>query len=262
MIEVAGYGALSEVYEWLIGDDKVTPARAAAAYCSGLVGPLPSRARVLDCACGTGQLAVGLAGLGLDVVAADASDGMVRRTQELADELGVSLRALRATWQELPDHLDDSAFDLVFCVGNSLGHAERASGRLSALAAMARLLDPGGRLVLTSRNWESVRAAGSRAEVRDRLIRRNGIDAVVSYHWQIERRWDQEHHLEIVVAQVRGDSTVRACTERLSFWPFRYEELAAELESVGLEVETTTFAPAADMYTVVARRAGARGVCA
>lgn len=257
---MAGYGELSDVYEWLIGDDKLTPAQAVAAYYSDVVGSLPPKARVLDCACGTGQLAVGLASVGLDVVAADASGGMVRRTEELASEEGVSLRALRASWDELPDHLEKSTFDLVFCVGNSLGHADGAAGRRTALGAMSRLLKPGGCLVLTSRNWELVRSAGSRVDVRDRLIRRNGRDAVVSYYWQIEQQWEREHLLEIVVAQIEpdgADGAVRACSERLSIWPYRYEDLVSELDSVGLKVETTTFDPATDGYTVVARKASA-----
>ncbi|MGN6635339.1 MAG: class I SAM-dependent methyltransferase [Oryzihumus sp.] len=248
---MAGYGALPDVYEWLIPDAKLSPAGAVAAF-SDLVNSVPPNARVLDCACGTGQLAVGLAGLGLDVVAADASGGMVRRTRELADEVGVPLRTLHASWDELPDHLDASTFDLVFCVGNSLGHAEGASGRSAALAAMSRLLSPGGRLVLTSRTWELVRSIGSRLETRDRLIRRNGRDAVVSYSWQIEQRWEQEHNLEIAVAQLEPGGSVRACSERLSIWPFRYEELVGQLQGVGLTVETTTFDPAAEGYTVVA----------
>ncbi len=256
---MAGYGALSEVYEWLIGDDKLTPAKAATVYYSDVVGSLPPNARVLDCACGTGQLAVGLAGLGLDVVAADASDGMVRRTEQAASEQGVSLRALRASWAELPDSLEDSTFDLVFCVGNSLGHAEGAAGRLSALEAMSRLLRPGGRLVLTSRNWERVRSAGSRVDVRDRLIRRNDRNAVVSYYWQIQQRWEQEHFLEIVVAQIEPDGEVRACSERLSFWPYRYEHLVAQLQSVGLTVQSTTFDPQSDGYLVVAGLDHSRG---
>lgn len=257
MNAVAGYGELSDVYEWLIGDDKLTPAKAAAVYYSDVVSSLPPNARVLDCACGTGQLAVGLASLGHDVVAADASDGMVRRTEELASQSGVSLRALRASWDELPDHLEDSTFDLVFCVGNSLGHAQGAAGRLTALGAMSRLLSPGGRLVLTSRNWELVRSIGSRVDIRDRLIRRNDRDAVVSYYWQIEQSWEQEHFLKIAVAQIEPDGAVRACSERLSIWPFRYEDLVAELDSVGLSVETTTFDSAADGYVMVATRARA-----
>lgn len=256
---VAGYGALSDVYEWLIGDDRLTPAEAAAVYYSDVVGSVPPNAHVLDCACGTGQLAVGLASLGLDVVAADASSGMVHRTEKVADEQGVSLRALRASWDELSDHLEDSTFDLVFCVGNSLGHAEGAAGRLTALEAMSRLLNPGGRIVLHSRNWELVRSAGSRVDVRDRLIRRNDRDAVVSYYWQIEQRWEEEHFLEIVVAQIEPDGAVRACSERLSIWPYRYEDLVAQLRSVGLTVQSTTFDPESDGYLVVAGRDQARG---
>jgi hypothetical protein len=39
----------------------------------------------------------------------------------------------------------------------------------------------------------------------------------------------------------------------LSFWPFRYDQLAAELESVGLTVDANTFNPEAEEYRVVAR---------
>lgn len=117
--------------------------------------PSPYRAtRVLDCSSGTGQLAVGLASLGLDVVATDASAGMVRRIQELADEHSVPLQALRVAWDDLPDYLDPSTFDLVICVGNSLCHAQGTSGRLAALAAMSRLLNPRGA-------WCSRHARGS-----------------------------------------------------------------------------------------------------
>ncbi|MDT5220628.1 MAG: hypothetical protein QOF15_2733 [Mycobacterium sp.] len=250
---MAGYRALTDVYEWLIPDHKLTPDGAVGAV-SDLVKSLPPGARVLDCACGTGQLAVGLAALGLDVVASDASPGMVRRTQELADQEGVSLNTFEATWDELPDHLDASTFDVVFCVGNSLGHAEGASGRLSALASMARLLNPDGRLVLTSRTWERIRDGGSRIEVWDRLTRRNGRDAVVMYQWQIAATWEQEHHLQIVVAQIEPDGTVISGSERLSIWPFRYDELTTQLQAVGLTTDDVTFDPDGGGYKVVAVR--------
>lgn len=258
---MAGYGALSDVYEWVIPDGMLTPADSVAAF-GDLVKSLQSGARVLDCACGTGQLAVGLAGLGLNVVAADASAGMVRRTEQLAAEHDVPVRTLPASWDELPDHLDAATFDMVFCVGNSLHHAEGSSGRLAALAAMAQLLGRGGRVVLTSRNWELIRANGSRLDVRDRLVRRGGRDAFVVYNWQIEERWEQEHHLDIAVAQVGTDGLVTTCSERLSCWPFRHEELVSQLQRVGLTVETTTFDPVAEGYTVVAVKEDVQGGCA
>ncbi|MFE6559039.1 class I SAM-dependent methyltransferase, partial [Nocardioides sp. NPDC057767] len=127
---MAGYGALSEAYEWLIRDEHLSPVGAAARF-EDLVTPLPPNARVIDCSCGTGQLAVGLAGHGLDVVATDASAGMIRRTAALADEHGVRLDARQVSWEDLSDHLEASSFDLVFCIGNSLGHAEGERGRLA-----------------------------------------------------------------------------------------------------------------------------------
>jgi SAM-dependent methyltransferase len=253
VVVVAGYGALAEVYEWLISDAKVTPAAFVAAF-DDVVTLLPPDARVLDCSCGTGQLAVGLAGLGLRVVATDDSAAMVRRTGALADELGASLRTVRAGWNELPDHFDDASFDMVFCVGNSLHHAEGAAGRSAALVSMSRLLRSGGRLVLTSRNWDLVRAGGSRLDVRNRLVRRNGRDAVVAYRWEIPQHWEQEHHIEIAVARLDADGSVDVCSELLSSWPYRYDDLVSALQRVGLTVEKSTFDPRAEDYMVVAAK--------
>jgi hypothetical protein len=50
---------------------------------------------------------------------------------------------------------------------------------------------------------------------------------------------------------------VHTRSERLSLWPFRYEQLVAELESVGLTVDASTFNPEAEEYRVVARTAEA-----
>ncbi len=157
---MAQYEALPDVYEWLIPDAKLSPEGSVTAL-GDLVHSLPSGARVLDCSCGTGQLAVGLAKLGFDVVATDARAGMVRRTQELADQHSAPLQALTVAWNDLLDNLDPSTFDLVICVGSSLCHAQGAPGRMAALGALSQLLNPGGRLVLTSRTWELVRAAGT-----------------------------------------------------------------------------------------------------
>jgi SAM-dependent methyltransferase len=253
VVVVTGYEALAEVYEWLISDAKLAPADFAASF-DGALRLLPSNAQVLDCACGTGQLAVGLAGLGVQVVATDASEAMVRRTRELSEEFGASVRTVRAAWEELPGHFDDDTFDTVFCVGNSLHHAVAAKGRVAALESMSRVLRRGGRLVLTSRTWELVRARGSRLDIGDRLVRRNGRDAVVVYRWEIPPRWEDEHHLEIAVAQVDAAGSVLVRSELLSCWPYRYDELEADLRRVGLRTEMSTFNPEAENYMVVASK--------
>lgn len=251
---MSSYDSLAEVYEWLISDAKLTPSEFAASF-EDVLSLVPANAQVLDCSCGTGQLAVGLAGLGMQVVASDASAAMVRRTAELSSAYGTSVVTVRADWEELPDHFGDAIFDMVFCVGNSLHHAEGARGRVAALESMSRLLRPGGRLVLTSRTWELVRAGGTRLDIRDQLIRRNGRDALVIYRWEIAPSWEDEHHIEIAVAQVEAEGSVLVSSELLSCWPYRHTELRSELDSVGLRVESSTFDPEAENYMVVATRA-------
>ncbi len=109
-------------------------------------------------------------------------------------------------------------------------------------------------MVLTSRNWELVRARGSRLDIGDRLVRRNGRNAVVIYRWEIAPHWEDEHHIEIAVAQVDAAGSVLVRSELLSCWPYRYEELEIELHRVGLRTERSTFDPEAENYMVVASR--------
>ena len=75
---------------------------------------------------------------------------------------------------------------------------------------------------------------------------------MVIYSWQIEDLWEQEHHLEIAVARVEPDGAVITNSERLSFWPYRYEDLLAELRSVALEIVQSTIDPDGQGYMVVA----------
>jgi SAM-dependent methyltransferase len=173
----------------------------------------------------------------------------------LSEEFRTPVRTVRADWEELPDHFDDDTFDMVFCVGNSLHHAIGADGRGAALESMSRLLRRGGRLVLTSRTWELVRARGSRLDISDRLVRRNGRDAVVVYRWEIAPHWEEEHHIEIAVAQVDPAGSILVRSEVLSCWPYRYEELEVGLRRVRLRTEVSTFDLEAEKYMVVARKA-------
>jgi hypothetical protein len=92
-------------------------------------------------------------------------------------------------------------------------------------------------------------------DIGDRLVRRNGRDAVVVYRWEIAPGWEEEHHIEIAVAQVdAGGGSVLVRSELLSCWPYRYDELDAELHRVGLRTESSTFDPEAENYTLVARK--------
>jgi SAM-dependent methyltransferase len=231
------YATLAGVYDFLVPDELLSPEGSAAAF-AGLLAP---GARVLDCACGTGLLAAGLAARGFAVEAGDASPEMVARTRAL----GVPARVCR--WEDL----SGGPYDAVLCVGNSLAHAP---DRRAALAGMARVLAPGGLLVVTSRNWERERAAGSRLEVADRLVERDGRRALVVRAWTVPVAWEAAHAMDVAVAVLAGDGSVTTARERLTFWPFTPATLAADLDAAGFAQESSTFAPDAERYGVTARR--------
>jgi len=253
--EVA-YRSLASVYEWLVGEELTSPAGSARAF-ETVTSGLGSEARILDCACGIGLLAVGLAQAGFQVIACDASPAMVERTQRLARAQAVEVPTRVCRWDQLPEQGWPGRFDAVFCVGNSLAHAVGRSGRRAAMDGMASVLRTGGVLALTSRNWEQIRLAGSRMDVWDRLVERADRKAVVVYSWQVPPSWETEHRLQISVAALQDGDRLQVTTELLSIWPFRHEELQADIAAAGLSLTRSTYDATQPEYLLTAqRRAG------
>jgi SAM-dependent methyltransferase len=210
------YRSLADLYEFLTPEALLTPEGNVAAFAPWLP---PPPARVLDCACGIGLLAAGLAQAGYDVHAADISAEMVARAR--ARGVAAEIRS----WDDTPPSGD---FDVVLCVGNSLAHAE---DRRAGLRAMAGALGPGGRVIVTSRNWEREQAGG------EQVVERAGRRVTVRYDWTPGR----PTRLQISVAGV---------TETLTVWPFRADELIDDLRASGLEPWDSTYSPEAERYLV------------
>jgi SAM-dependent methyltransferase len=115
---------------------------------------------VLDAACGTGMHAVAFARWGLRAAAVDLSPAMIDRAREHAHAAGVnvawSVAAFGGLAAAFPGEI--GAFDAVTCLGNSLPHLPDDRALDAALTDMARMLRPGGVLVVQDRNYDRVLA--------------------------------------------------------------------------------------------------------
>jgi SAM-dependent methyltransferase len=214
------YSSLADLYEFLTPEALLTPEGNVAAFAPWLPDP---PARVLDCACGIGLLAAGLARAGYDAHASDLSPAMVARTRALG--VAAEVRA----WEELPPSGD---FDAVLCVGNSLAHA---SDRRGALRAMAGALKPGGTLLVTSRHWALAQPGGSEE------VERGGRRVTVTRVGAPGR-------------PTRLELTVDGVTEVLTVWPFTADELLDDLRAAGLDPHESTHTPDVPRYLVASTR--------
>ena len=109
----------------------------------------PAPARILDLGCGTGSLAVLLAGAGHEVTGVDSSDRMLSVARAKAASAGVPLHLARGDAADPP--FPPASADVVLCRHLLWALPDRDA----VVARWVRLLRPGGRLVLVEGNWET-----------------------------------------------------------------------------------------------------------
>jgi SAM-dependent methyltransferase len=113
---------------------------------------------VLDCACGTGHDLILFHSLGLEVLASDISDAMLKQAGKNLAERGVDIPPEKADYRELPQHFD-RRFDAVVCLSSSILEMPDETEVVGALTSMRDVLNDDGVLVLsqgtTDRQWNA-----------------------------------------------------------------------------------------------------------
>lgn len=112
-------------------------------------------AKVLDCACGIGTQAIGLAAMGYNVIGTDISDGELEEARKRADQNNVSVHFEHADFCALSETFSDK-FDIVIAMDNALPHMLSSDSLEKAVCSISGQLKDGGIFVGSIRDYDSL----------------------------------------------------------------------------------------------------------
>lgn len=183
-------------------------------------------ARVLDCACGIGTQAIGLAALGYAVTGSDISDGELVEARRRAGEAGVAIRFAHADFCALSETFSEP-YDIVIAMDNALPHMLTGEALQAAVSSIVGQLRPGGVFVASIRDYDSL--LDSRPPYSPPYIHRTDRGQRVSF-----QTWDWENEIYRLTQYIIEDEGELAVSKFVcEYRATRREELTQRLLTAG-----------------------------
>jgi SAM-dependent methyltransferase len=174
---------------------------------------------------------------------------MIEQADLAARNANVEVPLRCSTWENLPAHVSGS-FDVVFCLGNSIGHTRNGEEMVRSLQGIRAVLSSGGKLVIDSRNWEQIRKEKTRFtpyQWRERA----GQRCLPIYVWNFPEKFEDPHTIEVLLV-FDSDGKVSVRSYPIVYYPFRVEELTERLRSAGFTNFQNRFSENREGYRVIA----------
>ena len=114
-----------------------------------------NQAKILDCACGIGTQAVGLAALGYNIIASDISNGELEEARKRAKENEVNIRFENADFRTLSKTFSEK-FDIVIAMDNALPHMLTKNDLGMAIKSITSQMAPDGMFVASIRDYDAL----------------------------------------------------------------------------------------------------------
>jgi SAM-dependent methyltransferase len=223
----AFYDRLAADYHLIFADWGSAIARQAAVFDRLIEASLCEAARsgaardLLDCACGIGTQALGLATLSYRVTGSDLSPVAIARARQQARRRRLELSFVVADMRAL-DQLVPGTFDVVLAADNALPHLVSDDDLAQAIRAIAAKLRPDGLFLASMRDYDD--ALARRPETWPaRLLGPEDRRRIVQQVWEwsdprhyrvhiyIEHEtadgWRREHHVGCYRALTRAELT-------------------------------------------------------
>ena len=228
------YDRLSLLYHHNMGWDWDSAVREEGALLDRFLADgigRPSPYSVLDCSCGIGTQAIGLALQGHQVHATDLSEVSVDCARQEAAELGVDMTFGVADYRNLDAAVADT-FDIVLSCDNSIAHCLSDNDLSAALISMKTRLNPGGLLLLSVRDYDALivdRPRFNNEHVQDRPDGRRVVFQV--WDWDSDGRRYGIH--QFLILENDGSYELKHFETKLR--ALRRDEVMAAIRDAGYE---------------------------
>jgi len=186
---------------------------------------------LLDCACGIGTQAIGLALRGYRVHASDLSVPALKRARREARSRGAQLTFAQADLRALGRSIDRT-FDVVICCDNSLAHMMTTRDLARAARSITARLKPGGLFVASIRDYD--RIVSDPPSFTPQALSTTPGDVRLAFqhwHWHRDRRTYDQH---LFIVRGSGERWTIRHYGGLSHALLR-SELGEHLRRVGLQ---------------------------
>jgi len=222
---VSTYGAYAEVYD---RSGQLAFSLRMIRYLRTLLERHPVEGRrLLELACGTGTVAVAMAGDGWGVYGVDASEAMLFEARRKAEEAGVAIAFSRQDMRtfSLPERVD-----LATCLYDSMNYMLTSEDLVAAFRRVYQVLEPGG-LFLFDMNTAYALAVLWDDEVH--VSDEEDMTVIFSSHYDEHR---QRVTVQATVFERRGEA-YRKIQEEHTEQAYPPEQVATLLTDVGFRVE-------------------------
>jgi len=149
------YDEMATKYDMLFEDWSRSTKIQAAILDKLIVAYGKGKNNLLDCACGIGTQAIGLAALGYKVTASDLSDGELKEAKRRAKENGVNIDIRQADFCRLGDVFSEK-FDTVIAFDNALPHMLTKDDLRRAVQSIADQTAGGGIFIASIRDYDEL----------------------------------------------------------------------------------------------------------
>lgn len=228
------YDRLSHLYRHNMGWDWDAQMRGEGAILDRFLARVmdrPGPYRLLDCSCGIGTQAIGLALLDHQVQATDLSPASITRAREVAKGLSIDVTFSVADYRQLEDSVPNT-FDIVLSCDNSIAHCLTNTDLDAALTSMKSRLIPDGLLLISVRDYDALvtdRPRFNNEHVQNRADGRR----IVFQLWD----WDDDGHCykmhQFLLREQHGNFETNHFKTRLR--ALRRNELIAAVRHAGYE---------------------------